>query len=84
MADELDGSGDLPHPPKMTRKRYERELLALQIELVFDRSWDNRAGVERVRGFCTPQESVLFLRQAPDFERGWSTTASGCSSCGWR
>jgi polyphosphate kinase len=41
----------------------------------------NRAGVERVLGFCTPQESVLFLRQAPDLSAGWSMTASGCSSC---
>ena len=144
MADELQAGGDLPHPPKLKRKRYERELLALQVELVkaqywvkasgervvivfegrdaagkggtikrfrehmnprgarhvalakptevergewyfqryvrqlptageitmFDRSWYNRAGVERVLGFCTPQEYVLFLRQAPDFE-GW-------------
>jgi polyphosphate kinase 2 len=143
VADGLHGSGDLPHPPKMKRKRYERELMALQVELVkaqywvkksgervvivfegrdaagkggtikrfrehlnprgarhvalakptegergewyfqryvrqlptsgeialFDRSWYNRAGVERVLGFCTPQEYVLFLRQAPDFER---------------
>ena len=143
MGHELTGSGDLPHPPKIKRKRYQRELLALQIELVkaqywvkgsgarvvvvfegrdaagkggtikrfrehlnprgarhvalakpteaergawyfqryvrqlptsgeialFDRSWYNRAGVERVMGFCTPQEYDLFLRQAPDFER---------------
>jgi len=39
-------------------------------ELVFlDRSWYNRAGVERVMGFCTPQEYLEFLRQAPEFER---------------
>ena len=38
MADELDGGGDLPHPPKMTRKRYEGELL-LQIELVKAQCW---------------------------------------------
>jgi hypothetical protein len=30
VADGLHGSGDLPHPPKLKRKRYERELLALQ------------------------------------------------------
>jgi len=35
----------------------------------FDRSWYNRAGVERVMGFCTPQEYVEFLRQCPEFER---------------
>ncbi|MEU1127296.1 polyphosphate kinase 2 [Streptomyces sp. NPDC005899] len=39
-------------------------------ELVFfDRSWYNRAGVERVMGFCTPPEYELFLRQAPVFEQ---------------
>jgi polyphosphate kinase 2 (PPK2 family) len=35
----------------------------------FDRSWYNRAGVERVMGFCTPQEYEEFLRQCPEFER---------------
>jgi polyphosphate kinase 2 len=39
-------------------------------ELVFfDRSWYNRAGVERVMGFCSPHEYLEFLRQAPEFER---------------
>jgi len=39
-------------------------------ELVFyDRSWYNRAGVERVMGFCTPTEYLEFMRQAPEFER---------------
>ncbi len=36
---------------------------------LFDRSWYNRAGVERVMGFCTPAEYEEFMRQAPDFER---------------
>jgi polyphosphate kinase len=136
----------LPHPPKMPRKDYERELRRLQIELVkaqywvketgakilvivegrdtagkggtikrfleylnprgaprvalaapnerertqyyfqryfqylpsageivfFDRSWYNRAGVERVMGFCTRAETSLFLRQAPRVEQGIS------------
>ncbi len=35
----------------------------------FDRSWYNRAGVERVMGFCTQQQYDEFLRQAPEFER---------------
>jgi polyphosphate kinase 2 len=35
----------------------------------FDRSWYNRAGVERVMGFCTPQEYLEFMRQAPELER---------------
>ena len=39
-------------------------------EIVFlDRSWYNRAGVERVMGFCTPQEYLEFMRQAPELER---------------
>ena len=39
-------------------------------EIVFlDRSWYNRAGVERVMGFCTPQEYLEFMRQCPEFER---------------
>jgi polyphosphate kinase 2 len=36
---------------------------------LFDRSWYNRAGVETVMGFCTPEQRKLFLRQAPEFER---------------
>ena len=36
---------------------------------LFDRSWYNRAGVERVMGFCTPEEYLEFMRQAPDLER---------------
>lgn len=39
-------------------------------EMVFlDRSWYNRAGVERVMGFCTPQEYLEFMRQCPELER---------------
>jgi polyphosphate kinase 2 (PPK2 family) len=37
--------------------------------VIFDRSWYNRAGVERVMGFCTPREVDQFLRSCPDFER---------------
>ncbi len=37
--------------------------------VLFDRSWYNRAGVEKVMGFCTPQEHALFLRQTPIFEQ---------------
>jgi polyphosphate kinase len=36
---------------------------------LFDRSWYNRAGIEHVLGFCTPQEYYMFLRQCPIFER---------------
>lgn len=135
-------SGDYPYGKRMKRKRYERELLPLQIELqklatwarakrerivilfegrdgagkggtigrftqhlnprqarvvalskpsdteagqwyfqryaaqmptageivFFDRSWYNRAGVERVMGFCTPQQTEALLHEAPAFE----------------
>jgi polyphosphate kinase 2 len=143
-ADEEIPGSRLPVPPKMPLKQYERELLALQIELVkaqswikaegqkllilvegrdtagkggtitrfqehlnprgsrtvalaapndrertqyyfqryfehlpaagemvfFDRSWYNRAGVERVMDFCTRAETSLFLRTAPSLEAG--------------
>ena len=46
------------------------EHFPTQGELVlFDRSWYNRAGVERVMGFCSPQEYEIFMHQVPDFER---------------
>ena len=45
-------------------------------EIVFcDRSWCNRAGVEHVMGFCSPEEYQEFMRQAPEFER--NLTRSG-------
>ena len=37
--------------------------------MLFDRSWYNRAGVERVMGFCTPEQTEEFFRDVPDFER---------------
>ena len=37
--------------------------------VLFDRSWYNRAGVERVMGFCTPNEYLEFMREAPELER---------------
>src|SRR6476661_2102641 len=37
--------------------------------VLFDRSWYNRAGVERVMGFCTPDQAQDFLNAAPEFER---------------
>jgi polyphosphate kinase 2 len=46
------------------------EHLPTSGELVFfDRSWYNRAGVERVMGFCTPQQLIEFTRQVPELER---------------
>jgi polyphosphate kinase 2 len=50
-------------------QRYVDWLPAAGEIVLFDRSWYNRAGVERVLGFCTPQEYQRFLRQCPIFER---------------
>jgi polyphosphate kinase len=50
-------------------QRYVAELPAAGEIILFDRSWYNRAGVERVLGFCTPEEYYRFLRQCPIFER---------------
>ncbi|MET8767102.1 polyphosphate kinase 2 [Streptomyces sp. NPDC004658] len=50
-------------------QRYVTHLPARGEMVFFDRSWYNRAGVERVMGFCTEDEYRQFLRQAPLFER---------------
>lgn len=50
-------------------QRYINHLPTRGEIVLFDRSWYNRAGVERVMGFCTPAEYDEFLRQAPEFER---------------
>ena len=50
-------------------QRYVDELPAAGEIVLFDRSWYNRAGVERVLGYCTPAEYQRFLRQCPIFER---------------
>jgi polyphosphate kinase len=50
-------------------QRYTAHLPSAGEIVLFDRSWYNRAGVERVLGFCTPAQHQLFLRQCPTFER---------------
>ena len=50
-------------------QRYISHLPTKGEIVLFDRSWYNRAGVERVMGFCTPHEETLFLRQCPLFEQ---------------
>ncbi len=50
-------------------QRYVEHLPAAGEIVLFDRSWYNRAGVERVMGFCTPTEYLEFMRQCPEFER---------------
>lgn len=50
-------------------QRYVTHLPAAGEMVLFDRSWYNRAGVERVMGFCTEEEYLEFLRSCPEFER---------------
>ncbi|MCA0176976.1 MAG: polyphosphate kinase 2 [Proteobacteria bacterium] len=50
-------------------QRYIQHLPTAGEIVMFDRSWYNRSGVERVMGFCTEAEYNEFLRQAPEFER---------------
>nr|MBP9592665.1 polyphosphate kinase 2 [Steroidobacteraceae bacterium] len=50
-------------------QRYVEHLPTRGEIVLFDRSWYNRAGVERVMGFCTDDEYLEFMRQAPEFER---------------
>jgi polyphosphate kinase 2 len=50
-------------------QRYVKHLPSAGEIVMFDRSWYNRAGVERVMGFCSQDEYREFMRQAPEFER---------------
>jgi polyphosphate kinase len=64
----------LPKPTERERtqwyfQRYIDELPAAGEVVLFDRSWYNRAGIEKVLGFCTPEEHQRFLRQCPIVER---------------
>ncbi len=64
----------LPAPNERERtqwyfQRYVAHLPAAGEIVLFDRSWYNRAGVERVMGFCTDEEYEEFFRSTPDFER---------------
>ncbi len=52
-------------------QRYVHHLPAAGEIVLFDRSWYNRAVVERVMGFCTDEQYVQFLKQAPQLERMW-------------
>lgn len=49
-------------------QRYAAQMPAAGEIVFFDRSWYNRSGVERVMGFCTPQQTDSFLHEAPAFE----------------
>jgi polyphosphate kinase 2 len=64
----------LPAPSDRERtqwyfQRYVRHLPAAGEIVLFDRSWYNRAGIEHVMGFCTPEEYEEFFRSVPEFER---------------
>jgi polyphosphate kinase 2 len=64
----------LPAPSDRERsqwyfQRYVQHLPASGEIVLFDRSWYNRAGVEHVMGFCTPEEYEEFFRSVPEFER---------------
>ena len=64
----------LPAPSERERslwyfQRYVAHLPAAGEIVLFDRSWYNRAGVERVMGFCTEAECAEFYRSVPEFER---------------
>src|SRR5271154_5445439 len=64
----------LPAPTERERsqwyfQRYIQHLPAAGEIVLFDRSWYNRAGVERVMGFCTDEEYADFLRTCPQLER---------------
>jgi len=64
----------LPKPDEREKtqwyfQRYVQHLPAAGEMVLFDRSWYNRAGVERVMGFCTEAEAKSFLKQAPVFEK---------------
>jgi polyphosphate kinase 2 len=63
----------LPAPTERERsqwyfQRYVEHLPAAGEIVLFDRSWYNRAGVERVMGFCTPEQYERFMHQCPVFE----------------
>jgi polyphosphate kinase 2 len=64
----------LPKPNDRERtqwyfQRYVDWLPAAGETVLFDRSWYNRAGVEPVMGFCTPEQTEHFLEEAPEFEK---------------
>jgi polyphosphate kinase 2 len=57
-------------------QRYVQHLPTAGEIVLFDRSWYNRAGVEKVMGFCSPAEYEEFMRQAPHFERNLANSGT--------
>ncbi len=79
----------LPSPTEREKsqlyfQRYIKHLPAAGEIVIFDRSWYNRAGVERVMGFCTPEEVQKFSTARRWWSAAWSNRALFCSSTGWR
>jgi len=62
-------------------QRYVQHLPTAGEIVLFDRSWYNRAGVERVMGFCTDAEYHEFIRQAPEFERNLARSGVHLIKC---
>src|SRR6059036_2759015 len=54
---------------QMYLQRYVPHFPAAGEVIIFDRSWYNRAGVEKVMGFCTPEQTTRFLEMTPSFEQ---------------
>ena len=63
---------------QMYIQRYLHHLPAASEIVIFDRSWYNRAGVERVMGFCTERQVDIFLPRLPSSNRRWSSWGSSC------
>jgi polyphosphate kinase 2 (PPK2 family) len=59
-------------------QRYLPHFPAAGEVVIFDRSWYNRAGVERVMGFCAPEETERFLELTPGSRKLWPMTGSCC------
>ena len=78
-----------PRPPRREQtqwyfQRYAAHLPAAGEMVLLDRSWYNRAGVERVMGFCTEEEYREFLYSCPTFERMLVRSGSSSSNTGSR
>ena len=69
---------------QMFMQRYVSQLPAGGEVAIFDRSWYNRAGIERVMGFCTEEEASRFLAGVPMVERTMVESGIILSSIGWR
>ena len=69
---------------QMYMQRYLPHFPAAGEVVIFDRSWYNRAGVERVMGFCTEDDACVSFDSRRWWSRRWSTPGSSCSSTGSR